>query len=184
MTGFEVRPLSGSCPLTTEGDFMMSPSPKPAPPKQQNAPGANIAQSISGRSSNQRPQCLLIVCGAPECLRRLLAALNNIDVEITSVVSPEEIARACCRKYDLVIVCADPRQMEGILRSVRESAQLADSPVLVERSRLDALPGLTGVLPRYRAMPCGYSDLLKLARAYLSPLTSSQQSGVSSRWFL
>jgi hypothetical protein len=114
----------------------------------------------------------------------LLTALNNIDVEITSILAPEETARACCREYDLVIVCADPRQIEGILRSVRESAQLADSPVLVERSRLDALPGLTGVLPRYRAMPCGFSDLLKLACAYLSPLTSPQQSSVSSGWLL
>jgi len=163
---------------------MVSPLTNPAPPKQPNSPGTNIAPPVSGRPANQRPQCLLVVCGAPECLRRLLAALHDIDVEITTIIAPEETARACCRKYDLVIVCADPRQIEEILRSVREIDQLANSPVLVERSRLDALPGLTGVLPRYRAMPCGYSDLLKLARAYLSPLTSPQQSGVNSRWFL
>jgi hypothetical protein len=89
---------------------------------------------------------------------------------------------ACCRRYDLVIVDVESRHVAGVLKTLRESAELADSPVLVERCQLDAAFELTGelagelagILPRYRAMPCGFADLLKLVRWYLLPPTPPQ----------
>ena len=44
----------------------------------------------------------------------------------------------------------------------------AGIPVLVESGRLHTEPDLAGVLPRFRAMPCHFTELLKLARHLLS----------------
>ena len=129
-----------------------------------------------GHPAHQLPQCLLIVSGAPECLQRLLAALSAIEAEVTRIILLEEAASACRRRYDLVIVDVEPRHLANVLKTVRESAELADRPVLVEHCRLDAAPELAGVLPQYRAMPCGFADLLKLVHWYLLPVTSPQQS--------
>jgi hypothetical protein len=41
--------------------------------------------------------------------------------------------------------------------------------VLVEQSRIAAAP-LTGVLPKYRAMPCSHDELIKLARRRLTSI--------------
>jgi len=126
------------------------------------------------QSADPPPRCLLIVDGAPVCLKRILAALDMMEVEITWTVSLEEAASACQSRYDLVIVDVEPLQVTNILKILRESAELAECPVLVEPCRMALAPELAGVLPQYRAMPCGFADLLKLARWYLLPVT--QQS--------
>jgi hypothetical protein len=146
------------------------------------ARGSHAAQQLAkGQSAAPPPRCLLIVSGAPDCLKRTLAALDMLEVEITWTASPEEAASACRCGYDLVIVDVEPQHVANVLKTVRESAELADHPVLVEPCRMEAAPGLAGVLPRYRAMPCGFADLLKLVHWYLFPATSPQPPfGVSA----
>lgn len=149
------------------------------------SPASAAKPMAPGHSAHQLPQCLLIVSGAPECQQRLLAALSIIEVEVTRIVSLEEAACACRHSYDLVIVDVEPQHVASVLKTVRENAELADRPVLVERCRLDAAPELAGVLPQYRAMPCGFTDLLKLVHWYLFPVTSPQQSiKDSAGWLL
>jgi len=134
-------------------------------------------------AAGQLLQCLLIV--APERWQRLSAALDVVDVETTWCASLEEVVRVCRRRYDLVVVDVEPEHLVNILKTVREKAGHAEIPVLVECSRLGADPHLAGVLPRYRAMPCNFAELMKLIRWHLRPLASPHQSRhLSARRFL
>ena len=51
-----------------------------------------------------------------------------------------------------------------------ENKEHAEIPVLVEHSRIAAAP-LTGVLPKYRAMPCSQNELIRLARRRLTSIS-------------
>ena len=112
---------------------------------------------------------VLIVSDSAERLAGLRALLNTGGVEITGATSLEEASRACERRQDLAVVDVAPPLLAGVLRALRSSAGSVESSVLVEASRLGAGDDLNGVLPRYRAMPCGRADLIALARRRTSP---------------
>lgn len=122
-----------------------------------------------------RPR-LLIITDSSERLSKLSASLNIGEVEITSAISPEEMCSACRGWQDLAVVDVSPEYLGGVLKALRRCAGCANVPVLVEVSRISAAPDLAGLLPTYRAMPCGYPDLIALARRRLFPHPVEHQS--------
>lgn len=143
-------------------------------PVQAAASEAPARQELSSVQSLVRvPRCLLIVSGAPACLNRMLAALQR-RVALTWTAAVAEVPSACRDRYDLVIVDVEPQAVPNVLNTVRTGARLNDCPVLVEGCRLALAPELAGVLPRYRAMQCGFADLLKLAHCHLFPTLAAQ----------
>lgn len=119
---------------------------------------------------------LLIVSDSSERLTRLRALLALGEVEITSATSPEELNCACRSRQDLVVVDASPARLGGVLKALRKCAGCAEVPVLVEANRLAADPDLAGLLPKYRAMPCGHSDLVTLVRLRIAPRTEERKT--------
>ncbi|HEX5082019.1 MAG TPA: hypothetical protein VFY40_08235 [Blastocatellia bacterium] len=107
---------------------------------------------------------LLIVSDCPERMKRLEAALNVGEVEITSVNSLDRLNNFIRRDYDLVAVDVGLEHLTRALTALRSRAKYAGIPVLVECSRISNEVGLAGVLPGYRAMPCCQSDMVTLVK--------------------
>jgi hypothetical protein len=115
----------------------------------------------------RRPQ-LLIFSDCPDRLTKLRMALAAGDIEITSATSPEDLSQVCRGGHDLAVIDVSPVNLVTVLDALRDSEGYAEIPLLVEASRLASDPGLAGVLPKYRAMPCSYEELVTLARRRIS----------------
>jgi hypothetical protein len=94
--------------------------------------------------------------------------LHADGVEITGAASSAELSRACHGTHDLVVIDVDAGRLPEVLRILRSSVGHSGISLLVEASRVLTEPGLVGVLPKYRAMPCSRSDLVKLARRLIT----------------
>lgn len=112
---------------------------------------------------------MLIITDSDERLIKLRAALNTGEVEIACAASPEEMCSGCSGGHDLVVVDVCPASLYGLLKTLRDCPGCTKIPVLVEADRLTANTKLAGVLPKYRAMPCGHTDLVTLARQIITP---------------
>jgi len=119
---------------------------------------------------------LLIISDSSDRLSELSASLGANDIDITSATSPEELGRACREGHDLAVVDVGPAQLAGVLRDLREGLRSTEIPVLVDASRLSAEPGLAGILPKYRAMPCSHADIIRLARRRITATTGGRHS--------
>ena len=115
-----------------------------------------------------KKQCLLIVFGALERMSALCDVLQSAEVDITCCHSIAEVGVIAAHKYDLVIVDVSSTEIVKVLRIVRNREIEASIPVLVESGRLRGESDLAGVLPLFRAMPCSFPELLKLAHQLLS----------------
>jgi DNA-binding response OmpR family regulator len=138
-----------------------------------------LQDALSARRQKREPQIpgrprLLIVTDSSERLSYLSSALSTSCSEITSAKSEEEVIRACQERHDLAIVDVAPERLTEMLGIVRASAGHAEIPLLVAIGRIAAEPGVTGVLPKYRAMPCGPAELVALARRLLTSTTERQ----------
>jgi DNA-binding response OmpR family regulator len=118
-----------------------------------------------------RPR-ILIVSDSAERIPHLQAGFDSQEVEIASAVFPEEWGYVSGDTYDMAVVDVGPALLEPLLGNLRASKGHAEIPVLVEQSRIAAAP-LTGVLPKYRAMPCSHDELLKLARRRLTAIAGN-----------
>jgi len=107
---------------------------------------------------------LLIVTDCSDRLAGLRSLLHADGVDITGAASPEELSRACHGKHDLAVIDVGAGRLPEVLYTLRSSVRHSGISLLVEASRVVTEPSLVGVLPRYRAMPCSRSDLVKLAR--------------------
>jgi PleD family two-component response regulator len=107
---------------------------------------------------------LLLVSDSPNRLRALQSGLNPKDFDITAVSSFEELVIACHEHHDIVALDVSPAQIAPILKLIRSSELHATIPVLVEATQLRNDLNLAGLLPRYRAMPCSYTEMLTLVR--------------------
>jgi len=125
---------------------------------------------LQGRAPEavSRPR-VLIISDSAERIPHLQAGLNPQEVEIASAVFPEEWGYVSGVTHDLAVVDVGPALLEPLLGNLRASKEHAEIPVLVEQSRIAAAP-LTGVLPKYRAMPCSHDELIKLARRRLTSI--------------
>jgi DNA-binding NtrC family response regulator len=112
---------------------------------------------------------LLLVSDSPDRLRAMQAGLNRNEFDITGVCSVEELTAACREYHDVVALDVSPAQVAPMLKMIRTSASHTTVPVLVEATRIGDNLNLAGVLPRYRAMPCSYAEMLTLARGRSAP---------------
>jgi hypothetical protein len=108
---------------------------------------------------------LLLISDAPE---RWQTALNFNGVKLSIARTAAEAAQACRRPHDLAVVAVAAEALTDVLATLRAGVAQQQMPVLVENSNAIQTPALAGVLPAYRAMPCGFDDLLKLARRRLA----------------
>jgi hypothetical protein len=111
---------------------------------------------------------ILIVTDCAERLWDWWGSIQTEEVEITGAASPEELRRACRRTHDLAVIDVSARSLPEVLHTLRSSERHNGIALLVEASRVNTEPDLAGLLPLYRAMPCGRSDLLKLARGLMA----------------
>src|SRR5262245_20696846 len=123
---------------------------------------SNFGQRLR-RIPDHKPR-LLLVYDSAERVNKLRAALDSIDVEITSVNSIEELHYACRVQHSIAVVDIGPDLIIPVLEALRNSCEHAAIPFLVEASRVSTVLSLAGVLPRYRAMPCCESEMLLLTR--------------------
>jgi hypothetical protein len=123
-----------------------------------------------------RPR-LLLVCDSAAETAKLQAALKLGAVEIVSVSHVEELSRLAGQEYTLAVIDVAPAKLVEILKTIRASRSLAGLPVFVEAGKIISATDLAGVLPLYRAMACGYADLVTLVRQRLAPTTRTPNSG-------
>jgi len=121
-----------------------------------------------------RPR-ILIVSDSAERIPHLQTGFDSQEVEIASAVFPEEWAYVSGDRHDLAVVDVGPTLLEPLLGNLRASKEHAEIPVLVEQSRIAAAP-LTGVLPKYRAMPCSHDELIRLARRRLTSIAGRERA--------
>jgi len=107
---------------------------------------------------------VLIVTDCSERLRSWQGSIHTEGIEITGADSSEELSRACHRAHDLAVIDVGLGSLREVLHIIRSSVRHRRIALLVEASQVHTEPDLAGLLPLYRAMPCGRSDLLKLAR--------------------
>lgn len=136
---------------------------------------AAMSQSPLDDVPSGRP-CLLIITDSSERLSKLRASLNIGEVEITSVISPEEMCSGCRGWQDLAVVDVSPTHLGGVLKALRRCAGCTKIPVLVEAGRIYDDLSLAGLLPTYRAMPCSGSDLITLAQGRVNPPAVEQRA--------
>ena len=65
---------------------------------------------------------LLLVSDSPDRLREMRARLHQIDFDITSVCSVEELAAACREDHDVIALDVNPAQVAPALKAIRASA--------------------------------------------------------------
>jgi len=132
--------------------------------------------SPNSESGDTPGHSLMVVCSSTERLRRLRAALGAAGAKIAWRASTEEIIRALDTSFEVVIVDVEPGRLADMLSAVRERTGSAVVLALVECGSLNAAANLAGVLPRYRAMACSYSELVKLVNWRFAPSVSPPQS--------
>jgi DNA-binding response OmpR family regulator len=121
-----------------------------------------------------RPR-ILIVSDSPERIPHLQIGFDSQEVEIASALFPEEWEYVSGDKHDLAVIDVGPALLEPLLGNLRASKEHAEIPVLVEQSRIAAAP-LSGVLPKYRAMPCSHDELIRLARRRLTSIAGHERA--------
>jgi CheY-like chemotaxis protein len=116
---------------------------------------------------------VLIISDTAERIPYLQSVFNPNEAEIASVVYPEEWGYIATGKYDLALIDTGPELLESLLKTIR--ANSAEIPLLVENSRVAGAINIAGVLPKYRAMPCGRGEMIRLARRRLASITGHER---------
>jgi DNA-binding response OmpR family regulator len=114
---------------------------------------------------------VLVISDIAERIPYLQAVFNPNEAEIASAAYPEEWGYVAAGKYDLALIDVGPELLESLLKTIRANSGHAEIPLLVENSRIAVATNIAGVLPRYRAMPCGRSEMMRLARRRLASIT-------------
>lgn len=128
------------------------------------APG--ISQKSPLRSIPSPKSKLLLVADSPERLKKMKTGIGVNEFEITGVCSVDELRTACRGHHDLAVFDVEARKIKPMLTALRASAGHKTIMALVDSSRLDEEPGLAGLLPTFRAMPCHEEQLLMLMRHF------------------
>lgn len=118
---------------------------------------------------------VLIVSDSSERILYLQSVINPNEAEITSVTYPEEWGYAAAGKHDLALIDVGPELLESLLRTLRVSNGHSEIPVLVENSRVAEATNIAGIMPKYRAMPCGRDEMIRLARRRMTSLANHKQ---------
>jgi DNA-binding response OmpR family regulator len=138
-----------------------------------------FALNHAGSTANQGGEPLavskphvLVISDIAERIPHLQSVFNPNEAEVASVVYPEEWGYVAAGKYDLALIDVGPELLESLLKTIRANSSHAEIPLLVEKSRIAMATNIAGVLPKYRAMPCGRGEMMRLARRRLASITS------------
>jgi DNA-binding response OmpR family regulator len=115
---------------------------------------------------------VLIISDTAERIPYLQSVFNPNESEIASVTYPEDWGYVATGKYDLALIDVGAELLESLLKTIRANSKYAEIPLLVESSRVAGATNIAGVLPKYRAMPCGRSEMIRLARRRLASITT------------
>lgn len=140
-----------------------------------------LAQSINQyvpapREIPIRHPRLLLVTDSRERLNELRAILNMNGIEVTGTVNTEEFNRARNTSHDVVVIDVNPQRLPQVLSDLRERSANSNASLLVEVGSISGTSSLAGVLPKYRAMPCGTAELRSLTRSRLFKNLQSRQA--------
>jgi CheY-like chemotaxis protein len=146
-------------------------------PTQTRLEAATLLAPRATRQSQPATARLLLVCDSAAGAARLRSALGVGAVEIVSARDCAELRRVCEQEYALAVIDVAPAKLLDLLRTIRANESLSRLPVFVEASAIIAEASFAGVLPQYRAMPCGYDDLVALVRQRLAPTERTSNQG-------
>ena len=137
-----------------------------------------LDQALKLRRQDREPEAagrrrILIISDSAERIPHLQAGFDSQEVEIASILFPEEWVYLRGAGVDLAVVDVSPTLLEPLLGNLRASKEHSEIPVLVEQSRIAATT-LPGVLPKYRAMPCSHDELIRLARRRLTSIAGHE----------
>jgi CheY-like chemotaxis protein len=136
------------------------------------------SQNVNQEKEKEGPMIsrphVLIVSDSAERIPRLQAILPA-KTEITSIVFPEEWGYVASGKCDLVLIDVGPELLEAALKALRTSGRHTEIPVLVENGRMGQISNIPGLMPKYRAMPCGHNEMIRLARRRLTTITTHKR---------
>jgi DNA-binding response OmpR family regulator len=141
-----------------------------------------LDQAISLKRQGREPVAVsrprvLVISDSAEFIPRWQAAFDRVEAEVTCALFPEEWGYVSRDAHDLAVVDVGPALLEPLLRNLRATEGHSEIPVLVEKGRtITATPA--GVLPKYRAMPCSFDELITLA---LRRITSMAGHGPAKR---
>jgi CheY-like chemotaxis protein len=135
---------------------------------------SRTVNQVEDRSGGNRPR-VLIISDSAERIPRLQSVVPPHEVEITSVVFPEEWGYAAADKHDLALIDVGPELLDTLLRVLRTSGH-SEIPVLVENGRIAEVSSVAGIMPKYRAMPCGHGEMMRLARRRLTTITTHKRT--------
>ena len=118
---------------------------------------------------------VLIISDAAELIPHLQSVFNPNEAEIASAIYPEEWCYVATGKYDSALIDVGPELLEALLKTIRATSGQAEIPLLIENSRIAGATNIAGILPKYRAMPCGRGEMVRLARRRLASTTSRKR---------
>jgi hypothetical protein len=119
-------------------------------------------------SVDQKSLRLLIAADSTNRLNELKMELGGRGISITAMTLPDKLTELRADRHDLVVIDASPARLKDSLKAFRERSESKETPLLVAAQRTTAAPELLGVLPQFRAMPCGPAELRWLIRHYLN----------------
>ncbi|HZS06715.1 MAG TPA: hypothetical protein VFD58_17890 [Blastocatellia bacterium] len=118
---------------------------------------------------------LLVLADSAERIREFQVLLGMYGVEIIGITSLAEMAALRGGHYDVVVIDVEPAKLEEALRTFRETEGYQGASLLVAADRVASGIILAGLLPRFRAMPCGPAELRSLVRQRFSGPSREQR---------
>jgi hypothetical protein len=109
---------------------------------------------------------MILVCDSINQAEPWRAALALEDGEILCVTDPANLT--VCESALLAVVDTSADKLVETLKALRLNDNPGGLHIFVIADRVVNEPQLAGVLPQYRAMACGQSELIQLARRRLN----------------
>jgi hypothetical protein len=119
---------------------------------------------------------LWIICDEGAELTYLNALLLKEDAVMTRWMDLLATRRSLSG-VEIVVVDVAPACLPELLRMLREELACEQSAILVN-VRAHVEPPPCGVLPRYRAMACGWNEIMRLAQNRLREITNLPSSSI------
>ncbi len=116
----------------------------------------------------KRPQVLL-VCDSTPNTAKWRAALS--EAAVVSVAELDDLNWFDDQCFALAVLDVAPAKLVNSLKTLRTLFGSSDLLILVEANAVTNDPSFVGILPHYRAMACGQTELIQLARRRLAGAT-------------
>ena len=120
---------------------------------------------------------LLIISDSAEQVPRIQSTFHLHDVEVTSVLFPEDWSYAAFGQHDLALVDVGPDLVEPILKNIRASNGQAAIPVLVEIGRMTAANNVSDIMTKYGAIACSRNAMVQFVQHYVTRLQVTMRKG-------